>query len=466
MPRLLFAALLLIPAAAFAQNPASVDSIYADLARPGHPGCAVAVVRDGEIVHERGYGTAHLEHAVPITPATIFYAGSVSKQFTAAAVARAAGDGRISLDDDVRRWVPELPDFGARITIRHLVHHTSGIRDYLALRGLAGHPPDGVFGDDEVLEILGRQRAPNFPAGERYLYSNSGYWLMGQIIERATGMSLREYGDSVFFKPLGMTQTHFADDHAEVVAGRAQAYELAGARRWRISMPNFDVNGAGGLHTTVGDLAKWDGMFYDTTAATAAFVRGLHQRGVLTSGDTIDYAFGLTVDRYRGLPRVSHGGAYGGYRAHLLRFPDQRLAVLQLCNAANADPGTRALRVAATYLEREFTEPAPRQAAARNTTTPPGPRLTNAQMSDLAGRYTSAELRAEVVISVRGDSLVVRLGGRDVAMQPVGADEFTVPRMGAVRFTRDAAGQVTAFSVGAGRATGIVYEKQSASPIS
>jgi CubicO group peptidase (beta-lactamase class C family) len=460
MSRLILAALVLIPAAGFAQDPAGVDSIYADLAKAGHPGCAVAVVRNGEIVHARGYGTAHLEHAVPITPATIFYAGSVSKQFTAAAVARAARDGKLSLDDDVRRWVPELPDFGSPITIRHLVHHTSGIRDYLALRGLAGEPADGVFGDDEVLEILGRQLAPNFPAGERYLYSNSGYWLMGQIIERATGQSLREYADSVFFKPLGMTHTHFADDHAEVVPGRAQAYEPVGAEKWRISMPNFDVNGAGGLHTTVGDLARWDAMFFDSAAATAAFVRGLHQRGVLTSGDTIDYAFGLTVDEYRGLRRVSHGGSYGGYRAHQLRFPEQRLSVLQLCNVANADPGARGLRVASVYLKNQFTEPAPRQASSRNEAPPHGPRLTNEQLTELAGRYTSAELRADVTLSVRGDSLIVRRGGREAAMRPTGVDAFTVPGMGVVRFSRNAEGRVTAFSVGAGRATGIVYEKQ------
>ncbi|MGI8842078.1 MAG: serine hydrolase domain-containing protein [Gemmatimonadaceae bacterium] len=460
MYRLVFAALPLIPVVAFAQSPASVDSIYADLARGGHPGCAVAVVRDGEVLHERGYGMAHLEHAVPITPATVFYAGSVSKQFTAAAVARAARDGKLSLDDDVRRWVPELPEFGTRITIRHLVHHTSGIRDYLALRGLAGQSADGVFGDDEVLEILGRQRAPNFPAGERQLYSNSGYWLLGQIIERATGQSLREYADSVFFKPLGMTHTHFADDHAELVQGRAQAYEQAGAGGWRISMPNFDVNGAGGLHTTVGDLARWDAMFFDTAAATAAFVRGLHQRGVLTSGDTIDYAFGLTVDEYRGLPRVSHGGAYGGYRAHQLRFPEQRLSVLHLCNLGNADPGARGLKVASIYLNGQFTEPEPRQASSRNASPPPGPRLTSGQLAMLAGRYTSAELGAHVMLSVRGDSLIVRRGGREVAMRPTGVDAFTVPGMGAVRFTRNADGRVTAFSVGAGRATGIVYERQ------
>ena len=443
-----------------AQAAARVDAIYADLARPSRPGCAVAVVRDGKTVLEKGYGTAHLEHDVPITPATVFYAGSVSKQFTAAAIAHAVRAGKLSFDDDVRKWIPELPDLG-RLTVRNLVHHTSGIRDYLALRSLAGEPPDGVFGDDDVYAILGRQRALNFTPGERFLYSNSGYWLLGQVIERATGLSLRQYTDSVFFRPLGMTRTHFRDDHARVEPGRAQAYGPRGNGEWEISMPNFDVVGAGGLHTTVRDLVKWDAMFYDETPATASFVRGLQQRGVLTSGDTIAYAFGLTVDTYRGLRRVSHGGAYGGYRAHQLRFPDQRFSVLQLCNAANANPDARALRVAEVFLGDEFTEPVPRRsvadAAAR--TASQGARVPASALAALAGRYRSPELGAEVTLTVRGDSLIVRRRGRDLPARATGVDEFLAAGMGTVRIQRDAAGRVTGFSVGAGRATGIVFER-------
>lgn len=451
----LFIAVLSSPVAAQDYG-AGVDSIYADLATPGHPGCAVAVTRRGTIVYEKGYGTAHLEHDIPITPATVFYAGSVSKQFTAAAAARAAQSGAFSLDDDVRRWVPELPDLGQRMTIRHLVHHMSGIRDYLALRGLAGEPPDGVFGNDDVLALLGRQRALNFAPGERNLYSNSGYWLLGLIIERATGQTLRRYADSVFFRPLGMTNTHFADDHAEVVRGRAEAYEPAG-EGWRISMPNFDVVGAGGLHTTVRDLARWDAMFFDTAASVASFVRGLHQRGVLNSGDTLSYAFGLTVDRYRGLPRVAHGGAYGGYRANLTRFPGEGLTILQLCNAANANPDARALRVANALLGDRFTEPpAPARVAvngmARASSVP-------ADAAAFAGRYASPELGADVEVVHRADSLVVRRRGRTMLLRQTAPDEFFAPGMGTLRFLRDGTGAITGFSVGAGRATGIIYER-------
>jgi CubicO group peptidase (beta-lactamase class C family) len=444
-----------------AQSVARVDAIYADLARPDHPGCAVAVVRDGKTILEKGYGIAHLEHAVPISPATVFYAGSVSKQFTAAAIARAVRDGKLSLDDDVRKWIPELPDLGQRITIRNLVHHTSGIRDYLALRSLAGEPADGVFGDDDVYALLARQRALNFAPGERYLYSNSGYWLMGQIIERATGLTLRQYTDSIFFRPLGMTRTHFRDDHARVAPGRAQAYAPVGEGEWEISMPNFDVVGAGGLHTTVRDLAKWDAMFYDEDPVTASLVRGLHQRGVLSSSDTIAYAFGLAVDTYRGLRRVSHGGAYGGYRAHLLRFPDQRFAVLQLCNGANANPDARSLRVAEVFIGDLFTEPEPRRADANGPSraATSAIRLTAADLAALAGRYTSQELGADLTLTVRGDSLIARRRGRESALRATGTDEFLAPGMGTVRFQRDSAGTVTGFSVGAGRATGILYER-------
>jgi CubicO group peptidase (beta-lactamase class C family) len=453
-------ALCALTSSSGAQAPeARVDAIYADLRAPGHPGCAVAVVHNGRMVLEKGYGTAHLEHGIPITPSSVFYAGSVSKQFTAAAVARAARDGRLSLDDDVRKWIPELPDFGHRITVRHLVHHLSGIRDYLALRSLAGDPADGVFGDEDVYAILGRQRALNFAPGERFLYSNSGYWLLGQVVERATGLTLRQFADSAFFRPLGMTQTYFHDDHAQLVPRRAQAYAPAGEGRWEIAMPNFDVVGAGGLHTTVGDLAKWDAMFFDESPATADFVRGLHQRGVLSSGDTIAYAFGLTVDTYRGLPRVSHGGAYGGYRAHQLRFPTQRLSVLQLCNAANANPDARALRVAEAFLGGVFPEPAPRQAAAGGRRTDPAaPRPSAVQLAAYTGRFASPELGSEVILSVRADSLRITRRGREAAMRPTGVDEFVAPGMGTVRFHRGE-GRVTGFSVGGGRATGILFEK-------
>lgn len=226
-------------------------------------------------------------------------------------------------------------------------------------------------------------------------------------------------------------------------------------------MPNFDVVGAGGLHTTVRDLAKWDAMFFDASPATASFVRGLHQRGVLSSGDTISYAFGLTVDTYRGLPRVSHGGAYGGYRAHQLRFPEQRLSVLQLCNAANANPDARALRVAEAVLGGAFPEPPPRETASGAGSRNGGAaatRPTAEQLAPYAGRYASPELGAGVTLSVRRDTLIVTRRGRDIPMRATGADEFIAPGVGTVRFERTG-GRVTGFSVGAGRATGIVFEK-------
>ena len=309
-----------------AQRPDSlakaVDAVFARWDRRDSPGCAVSVVRDGRVVHTRGYGMADLEHDIPITPTSVFYVGSDSKQFTAALIAMLAKDGVLSLDDDVRKHVPELPQYEAPITIRHLVHHTSGLRDYYTLRDLAGLPADGVFGDTEILELITRQRELNFTPGSQHLYSNSGYFLLSVIVKRATGKSLRTVADERIFRPLGMTRAHFHDDHAELVKNRAWAYAPRGTA-YRLSMPNFDVVGAGGLMMPVEEFVAWDREFYAATLGGRDLITTTTTPGRLNDGTVLGYAFGLNVGEYKGLRTIGHGGSYGGYRADILRFPDQ-----------------------------------------------------------------------------------------------------------------------------------------------
>jgi CubicO group peptidase (beta-lactamase class C family) len=328
---------------------AQIDEIFADLDSIMSPGCAVGVIQDQRLVYSRGYGMASLEHGVPIDENTVFYTGSVSKQFTAAAVAMAAREGYLSLDDDIRKWFPELPDYGEPMTVRHLVHHTSGVSDYLGLMAMAGIPFENVIPAERVVDMIARQRALNFMPGEEYLYSNSGYFLLAQLVGRATDGSLRAYADEKFFQPLGMRHTHFHDDRREVVDNRALAYAPSPGGFVVEWSPAFEQVGSGGLLSTIEDFVEWDRSYYDGRLGDG-FWESMEQRGVLDDGEELNYAFGLNIGQYRGHRRVEHGGAMFGYRAHLARYPEQQLSVAILCNLASANPGQWAQRVADLFL--------------------------------------------------------------------------------------------------------------------
>ncbi len=408
------------PAAAQARVPElRVDSVFADVDGPTTPGCAVAVMRGGAPVYERGYGMANLEHGIPITPHSVFHVASVSKQFTAMAVELLVNEGKASWDDDVRTYVPEVPDFGTPITLRHLVHHVSGIRDQWNLLRSAGWRWEAdVVTQGDVLDITSRQTALNFPPGERYLYSNTGFTLLAVVVERVSGKSLREFAHERIFVPLGMDATHFHDDHAMIVRNRAWAYapDPEGLFGLKGSIPDFDVVGATSLFTTVHDLAAWDRNFTTARVGGREALTRMHQRFVLNSGDTIAYAHGLTMGAHRGLRTVGHSGSDAGYRAQLLRFPDQDLTVAVLCNFPSADPGARALRVAEAYLE-DVMEPRPARSAPQPVDVPAS------ELAEVAGVYRG-ELPNQVFL-VRLERDTLRLGvGRAQALLPLGGRRF------------------------------------------
>lgn len=344
-------------------SPAVLDSVFQDLDSTHRPGCAVSVTRDGELVAARGYGMANLEYGVPIGPSSVFHVASVSKQFTAFAVELLVAEGRVSWDDDIREYVPELPDLGHRVTLDHLVHHTSGVRDQWELLIMAGWRWEAdVVRQRDALDLLRRQRALNFEPGSDWLYSNSGYTLLATVVERVTGRSLRAFADERIFGPLGMDRTFFRDDHEALVPGRAYAYapDADAAGGWKISIPDFAIVGASALFTTVEDLAKWDRSLRTGELGRAAVDGMLHR--VAIGGEPRaaphGYAHGLFVGEERGVGTVSHGGADAGYRSHVLRYPDHGLAVAVLCNEPRANPGGRARRVAELWLA-DALEPEP-----------------------------------------------------------------------------------------------------------
>ena len=303
------------------------------------PGCAAAVSLNGDVVFEKAFGLADLEHNVPNTTQTIFESGSVAKQFTAAALVLLQQDGKLSLDDPVRKYIPELPDYGSPLTIRHLLNHTSGLRDWGTIMSLTGAGRgDRVITQDLALDVITHQRALDFTPGAEYSYSNSGYNLAAIIIERVSKQKFPAFVEERLFKPLGMKNSSWRDDYQRIVPGRAQGYSRQANGPWRLNMPFMNVYGNGGMLTTIGDWMKWNVML-DSQSLGAPLVNALETRGVLNDGRKIAYALGLEVSTYKGLKDVSHGGATAGYQTFLARYPDNKVSVGVMCNGTSPSAG-------------------------------------------------------------------------------------------------------------------------------
>lgn len=326
-----------------------VDALFAKwTART--PGCAVGVSSSGHVVLEKAYGMADLEHDAPNGVETIFEAGSVSKQFTAAAVLLLAREGKLSLDDPARKYIPELPDYGKPLTIRHMLQHTSGLRDWGEVESVAGWPRTSrVYTHAHVLDIVSRQKALNFEPGTKWSYCNTGYNLAAIIVSRVSGQPFAQFCRQRVFEPLGMTHTSWRDDFRRVVKGRAIAYDEA-KEGYRQDMPFENIHGNGGLLTTVGDLLRWNENVVAQKVGDAEFLREEQQPGHFNDGKAHDYAMGLFIKSFMGLREVNHSGSTAGYRAYLTRFPDQHLSVAVLCNVSSGTAEKYAHGVAALYL--------------------------------------------------------------------------------------------------------------------
>ena len=388
-------------APALAQAPAAAPAVDKVFARwtDTTPGCAVGVSENGRQTLARAYGMADLEHDVKNQPDTIFEAGSVSKQFTAAAVLLLARDGKLALDDPIRKYMPEVPDYGAPLTIRHMLNHTSGLRDWGSVAGIAGWPRTSrAYTHAHVLDIISRQRALNFPSGTRYSYSNSGYNLAAMLVARVSGMTFAEFTQQRIFTPLKMTRTSWRDDHRRIVKGRAIAYSETGGR-FQTLMPFENVHGNGGLLTTVGDLLIWNHNFATHVIGDAAFVQEQEKAGRFNDGRAHGYALGLMVGTRYGLREVAHSGSTAGYTAHLTRFPEQQLSVAVLCNASTGSATQAANAVAAIYLGDR----------ARSTALQAKHSLTAAEAERVVGLYRST-LNGESANVVR-DEQGIRIGG-------------------------------------------------------
>lgn len=426
-----------------ATNPGDrVDQVFAAWDRLGSPGAAVAVVQNGEIVHANGYGSAQLEYGIPIEPTTAFHMASVSKQFTAFAVAMLAAEGRLSLDDDIRTYVPELYDYGHTITIRHLLYHTSGLRDQWSLLTMAGWRMDDVITRDQIFRLVERQRGLNFKPGDEYLYTNTGFTLLAEIVERVTGQTFRDWTAEQIFAPLGMTNTHFHDDHQAIVPNRAYSYQHDPAGGYKKSVLSYANVGATSLFSTIEDLSKWIANFETGEVGGPGLIRLLRSRGVLNSGDSLDYAMGQAIGSYRGLLALYHAGADAGFRTYLLRFPHQRLSVAVLSNLGAIDAGALSRQVAELYLKDQFVIAQDDQSSDSVLMTDPS------VFGEYLGDYDLGPGMV-MAISQDGDQLVANATDqRQVNLVPLSADRYVVEgSQQHIQFGRDTYGTVAELRV-------------------
>lgn len=399
-----------------------IDSLFSEWNDSKKPGASVAVVRNGQIIFKKGYGSANLEYNIPNSPSTVFHIASVSKQFTAFSILLLAAEGKLSIDDDIRKYIPEVPDFGKKITLRHLATHTSGLRDQWNLLAMAGWRLDDVITKEHVLTLVKRQKELNFNPGEEYLYCNTGFTLLAEVVARVSEKSFAEYTKEKIFEPLGMTSTLFYDDHEKIVKNRAYSYSLAdqGYKKRVLSYANA---GATSLFTTVEDLSLWADNFNSPKVGNQEIIDQLNTEAVLNNGETFGGAMGQFVGSYKGLKQIQHGGADAGYRTYFARFPEQDFAVIVFSNLASFNPGGMARKVADVYLHKLYAEP-----EEENTKEViPIAKVKRKKLETFSGNYWNSANSRGVKIYLKDDSLRYALSENiEYILIPVSDSEFTL----------------------------------------
>jgi CubicO group peptidase (beta-lactamase class C family) len=402
---------------------AEVDKLFAAYDKPDVPGCSIAIIHEGEIIYKRGYGLANLEHAVPNTPSTVFDIGSVSKQFTAACALLLEFQNKLSLDDDITKYLPELK-YDHKITLRHLIHHTSGIPDYLELMGLAGMPFHNDYPEAQVIDLIARQPLI-FTSGQHHLYSNSGYFLLAEIIARVSGQSLNAFATEHIFKPLGMNSTQFYDDHTRIIKNRAVGYTST-ENGFAIEHYKFDVVGDGAVHTTVEDLFLWDQNFYgNKLTGGQAFIDKMLTTGKLNDGKDTNYAFGLYITSYDDQPCVFHNGGWAGYVSEFARLPAQNFSVIILNNQTETDL-LYASRIVQICLPKVFPH---QEVTSEESSSEPATNPFEISEKDLqiyVGSYYSESLQATQIYAVKDGKLELRFPYQKdgVRLEAISQDQF------------------------------------------
>ena len=440
-----------------------IDQLMKAMVREDEPGASIAITQDEKIIYNKAFGLANLEYSIPNTPQTIFHIASVSKQFTAFSIATLVDQGKISLDDDIRKYLPEINDFGTPITIRHLIHHTSGLRDQWNLLVMAGWRMDDVITKEQILRLISRQRELNFQPGEAFVYCNTGYTLLAEIVSRVSGKSFRQWTEENIFAPLEMNNSLFYDDHQEIVKNRSYSYQFSDSLIKK-SVLNYANVGATSLFTTAEDLSKWAVNFETVRVGNRNIMEMMEQRFILNNGDTIIYAFGQGIVKYKGLKKLAHGGSDAGYRSSLHRYPDQHFSISVLSNLASFNPGSLSNMIADVYLSQLLVKDEKKETAPQSDEKPKDVFDTSKiNLSDYEGRFYSRELETYYEFEVENDTLVAHHQRHDdFLLIPVGVDGFRADAwwMGNITFIRNGLNQIEGMKASNGRVRNLSFVKQ------
>ena len=416
------------------------DSVFQRFDRTDSPGCALGVYQDGKVLYARGYGMASLEHGVALSPRSVLDIGSISKQFTAMAILMLQKEGKLSIDDPIRKYIPEMPAYADKVTIRRALSQTSGLRDLYTMMGQTGR----TFRGDTIdaLRVITRSAEPNYEPGARYLYTNSGWILAAQIVYRLTGKTLAQFAEERIFQPLGMHDTRYLADAATVIPNLATGYAPRSGG-FRVARSPYDgaIMGAGAVHTTVEDFGRWLANYDSGTVGgrdiieTMTTATKLNDGSPAKSGPTQAYAVGLNAGTLRGLRVVSHGGSWAGYRAHFYRFPDERFAVATFCNLTTSGPDSLARKVAGIYLGDKM-QPDSAAIWTAALASAPSAEVPMATLRGLTGVWRNVE-RGEVRRTrLVGDTLFM-IGGERQRMVPLDGGRFRIGTTTEVRFEDD-----------------------------
>ncbi|NOQ97798.1 MAG: serine hydrolase [Calditrichae bacterium] len=452
------------------EEKSAVDNIFAEWNKPDVPGCAIGIIKNGEMIYANGYGTGDLEHDIALGPSSVFYLGSVSKQFVTFSILLLEEEGKLNLDDKIQKFLPDFPVYESPLTIRHFIHHTSGVRDYLTLMYLMGRNYLDHIEDDEVYELIKRQRSLNFSPGEQYLYSNSCYFMLAMIVEKAAGQSLKEFAGENIFKQLGMNNTMFYDDNTDIIKNRVFSYaKVPDEDKFDNLIMRFDLVGSGGVYSCIKDLFLWDQNFYSNKLGKGGqeIIQKMHEEGLLNNGETSGYAFALDIGTYKGLKTVSHGGSLAGYRAQLLRFPDQQFSVVILANRSDANPSEIAFQIAEIFLQDDYIKedkveeikPEVSKNAREDIETDLD--ISNTILEEYAGNYFSKEMNTTYKLFVENEVLEVKIGNYDpMTLDAYDKDQFTVDGEGLLfQFRRDV-DSIIGFELDAGRVKNLKFSKE------
>ena len=437
----------------------NIDTLFEEWNSNDSPGCALGIVRNGQLIYAKGYGMADLEHDIPITPSSVFYIASVSKQFITMSILLLEEQGKLDLDDSIQKYLPDFPEYEAPLTIRNFIHHTSGVRDYLTLWTLAGNDYMDYIDEDAVYRMIKRQKALNFTPGEKYLYSNSCYFMLAMIIKKASGQSMKEFAQENIFGPLNMKNSHFHDNYLHIVKDRAFSYK-PNEKGFDNLIMRFDLVGSGGLYSNINDLYLWDQNFYNNKLGKAdpELILSMHKDGLLNNGESAGYAFALRNGNYRGLRTVSHGGSLAGYRSQLMRFPDQNFSVILLGNLASFKAKTMAQKVADIYLN-DIMDPVEKESTIiKSPKSEENISLGTENIEQYTGSYYSEELEVDYLIYEENNKLYARVKNREpVELKPIKKDTFSNEIE--LVFTRDQNNNVSGLMINAGRVQNLTFTK-------